>query len=328
MSDKTDTKNHPTIKALEAHRVRLGMTDAAFHRHYLRAICSPATWSLLRSGTYTGDSAGYVEELAGPLAVLKEKAEADALKTDGGEILPLSHFAEALRAIKGCVNEPENRLVDVALPSGGGKTTLARRIGEVYGSAVVAIEASETWRHSYFTPVKAVCVALGLKTTFYGPSVAEAAMLDALRGQPRILVIDEGHYCGKEALNMIKLILNDRQASTRVVLLAIPALRDFMERGAQEEMHQLRRRRAANIRITKMSREDAELFLSRRLPGWSELPDGDRRKAVTACASAGDKFFYDTLRRICRRAAREATDTALTLGHITTAISRVEALRT
>jgi hypothetical protein len=327
MSEKIDTKNHPTIKALEAHRNRLGMTDAAFHRQHLRAICSPATWSLLKSGTYTGDSSGYVEELAGPLAVLNERAEMDAISSEGGEILPLSHFVAALTAIRGCVNEVENRLVDVALPSGGGKSTLARRIGEVYGSSVVAIEASETWRHSYFTPVKAVCAALGIKATFYSPAVAEAAMLDALRGTPRILVVDEGHYCGREALNMIKLILNDRQSKTRVVLLAIPALRNFMERTAQEEMHQLRRRRAANIRVTRMSHGDTEVFLSGRLPGFAQLADADRRKAVSACADAGNRFFFDTLNRICRRATREAKDTVLTLGHITAAISHVEALR-
>ncbi|EIP99480.1 hypothetical protein OpiT1DRAFT_03998 [Opitutaceae bacterium TAV1] len=232
MSEKIDTKNHPTIKALEAHRNRLGMTDAAFHRQHLRAICSPATWSLLKSGTYTGDSAGYITELAGPLAMLNDKAEAEAMSSGGGGIVPLSHVVATLGAIKGCAEEIENRLVDVALPSGGGKTTLSRRICEYYGSAAVPMEASETWRHSYFTAVKAVCAALGSKTTFYSPTAAEDEMLHVLRGGERILVIDEGHYCGKEALNMIKLILNDRQSRTRVVLLAIPKLRERMEQSA------------------------------------------------------------------------------------------------
>jgi DNA transposition AAA+ family ATPase len=329
MSENTDSKNHPTVKALQAHRERLGLKDAAFHRQYLDSICSAATWSLLQRGTYTGDSAGMITELAGPLAMLNDQADAAAMRREAGaDIVPLSHTIAALTAIKGCANVSENRLVAVLLPTGGGKSTLSRRICEIYGSACVPVQASETWRGSYLSPLKRIAGALGITDALNTPLVAETAVLDRLRGGERILVIDEAHNCGPQALNLIKLLLNDNQARTRIVMLAVPKLWDRMESSAREEEQQLRRRTAAKIKVLMVPPADARLFLAARLSGFGALSAADANRAVELCAISANRFgLYDTLARICHRVRRETGGAALTLAHITTAINHVEALR-
>ncbi|EIP99481.1 hypothetical protein OpiT1DRAFT_03999 [Opitutaceae bacterium TAV1] len=76
--------------------------------------------------------------------------------------------------------------------------------------------------------------------------------------------------------------------------------------------------------VRKLESQDARLFLSERLPGFSGLDAGEAAKVVAECVEAANLFgFYDTLNRICRRAQREATDTTLTLGHITSAVTHV-----
>jgi type II secretory pathway predicted ATPase ExeA len=329
MPENTDNKNHPTIKALQSHRERLGLKDAAFHRHYLRSICSAATWSLLQSGTYAGDAAGMIADLAGPLAMLNDQADAAATRRDAGaDIVPLSHTVAALTALKGCADVVENRLVAVLLPTGGGKSTLSRRICELYGSAAVPVQASETWRGSYLSPLKCIAAALGINGALNTPLAAETAVMERLRGGERILVIDEAHNCGPQALNLIKLLLNDGRARTRVVLLAVPKLWDRVESAAHEEEQQLRRRTAAKIKVTEMPAADARLFLAARLPGFAALDTAAASRAVELCVRAANRFgLYDTLSRVCLRARREAGGAAPALAHIETAINHVEALR-
>ena len=321
MSEKIDTKNHPAVKALIAHQERLGDTDAAFARRYLRV--SAASWSLLKSGNYMAkDPSAMLDRCEAAIGILNDQAE-KAGDNSRGKIIDLPHLKAAVAAVRGCFNEDQNRLVVYLSPSGGGKTTLARKLSDTYPGSAVVIEATETWRKSYFNALASVGEALGLEKKGH-PKAMESVIIDHLSRSSRVLIIDEGHYCGPEALNMLKAILN--KTGARIVLCAIPQLWSRMEESAYEEVMQLRRRTAAKIIVPEVSRSDARAFLNARIPNFSTLSED--KEAIALVVTAANRFgLYDTLARICAEVRIEADGEPVTLDLIKAAISRVEALR-
>ncbi len=326
MSEKIDTKNHPTVKALIEHRDRLDISDTVFARRHLGI--APATWSLLMSGTYpVQDPTPMLDRCADALQVLTDAAEHAETAADKDErIVGLTHVRAAIAAIKGCHKSAQNRLVLFLAPSGGGKTTLNRKLRDTYRSQLVSVEATETWRGSYFNAAADVAEALGITETFTNPRAVEAAVFDELNQSPRIVYIDEGHYCGPQALNFLKAILNKTPA--RVVLASIPQLWARLEEKAFEEAKQLRRRTHAKIVVASVEASDCRAFIEVKLPGYSGLKKDDEVAVVAAMASAANKFgLYDTLERICKEVELEAKGRPATVELVEAAIKRVEALR-
>lgn len=323
MSDKIDTRNHPAVKALIAHQERLGDTDGAFARRYLRV--SAASWSLLKSGTYGAkDPSSMLERCEAALCILNDQAEKAGAESGRGAIIDLPHIKAAVAAVRGCFSEDQNRLVVYLSPSGGGKTTLARKLSDTYPGAAVIVEATETWRSSYFNALASVGEALGLEKLGH-PRALEAVIIEHLSRSSRVIIIDEGHYCGPQSLNMLKAILN--KTSARVVLCAIPQLWSRMEESAYEEVLQLRRRTAAKIIVPEVSRADARAFMNARIPDFASI-GAHEKDAIALVVTAANRFgLFDTLQRICSEVRIESEGLPITLDLIKAAISRVEALR-
>ncbi|MBI5689277.1 MAG: hypothetical protein HZC55_04210 [Verrucomicrobia bacterium] len=324
MSDRIDTKNHATVKALLEYRDRLALTDTVLARRYIGI--SKTTWSQLQNGTYPAqDPSAMLDKCEAALQLLSDEIERAEAGGHRAAIVELPHVKAAISGIKGCYGAPQNRLVMFLAPSGGGKTTLARKLQEVYRGAFVAIEATETWRGSYFNAAADVAEALGITEAFTNPRAVEKAVFDALTTTPRIIGIDEGHYCGPQALNFVKAILNN--TPSRVVILSIPQLWARMEEKAFEEAKQLRRRTHAKIVVERVEASDARRFLAARLPGY-DARAADEREVVGACVAAANAFgLYDTLERICAEVGNEAGGKDASLDVVTAAIKRVEALR-
>ena len=323
MSDKIDTRNHPAVKALIAHQERLGDTDGAFARRYLRV--SAASWSLLKSGTYGAkDPSSMLERCEAALCILNDQAEKAGGNDGRGAIIDLPHIKAAVAAVRGCFSEDQNRLVVYLSPSGGGKTTLARKLSDTYPGAAVTIEATESWRNSYFNSLEAVAEALGLKKVNQTRGL-ECSVIEHLRATTRVIVVDEAHYCGVEALNMLKMLLN--KTGARIVVCAIPELWQRMEKSAYQEVLQLRRRTAAKIIVIEVSRADARAFLNARIPDFSSIGTAEK-DAIALVVTAANRFgLFDTLQRICSEVRIESEGLPITLDLIKAAISRVEALR-
>ena len=327
MSDKIDTKNHPTVKALIALRDRLELSDAGLARRDRNS--SKTTWSQLQSGTYPAqDPAAILERCESGLRLLEDFAERTtaAGQEARAEIIDLPHVRATPAAVKRCHGEPQNRLVVVLGPSGAGKTTVCRRVCEAYGHAAVAIEATESWRTSYHYSLAAVADAIDIPEATIDPRRLEGFVFDELARTPRILVIDEGHYFGPPALHLLKVILN--KTETRIVLAAIPELWHRMEKKAYEEVLQLRRRTAAKVVVMEVTRDDCRTFLKRKLPGYTAL-EAEEKQVVAACSVAANRFgLYDTLARICSEVRTELGEKEpASLDAVNAAIRRVEALR-
>jgi type II secretory pathway predicted ATPase ExeA len=331
MSDQTKDylKEHPTVKALAEHQVRLHESDVAFGRKYLRIAGS--TWGLIKRGDYAGmvqDLQPTLEKLAAALALLNDQALRADLAGDSGVILPFGHIKAALQALKECYGEPQNRLTVFLAPTGGGKSTLARKIREDYLGNAVLVEATEAWRKSYFAAAVAVARACGSSTQFTvtaGVTKVEDELVDKFGAEGRVLCIDEGHYCGPAALNLIKFLLN--RTGVRVLLMAIPELWQRMEKGAYKEVEQLKRRTAAKVTLAKVSTDEAREFLSAKLPGFESM-NGERAAVTRLLCDAANRFgLWDTLARVCKEFAKEAGDRPASMDLVRSALNRVEALR-
>lgn len=326
MPENIDTRNHPAVKALITHQERIEETDAVFARRYI--MCSASSWSLIKSGQYTADPTKMLDRCETALRMLNDQSErSESTNTAKGKIIDFPHVKATIAAVKKCYDEPQNRLVFVLAPSGGGKTTIARRLSEQYRGASVAIEATESWRGSYFYALAAVAEAIGIPEASIDPRRLENAVFDELTRSPRILVIDEGHYLGPAALNLQKAILNKTDA--RIVLLAIPKLWEDMAKKAYEEVLQLRRRAVAKIVVVEISTSDCRKFLAEKLPGYDGL-NGDEKAVVEKCCETANRFgLFDTLERICTEVREENGNNpkSLALDDVKAAIKRVEALR-
>ena len=320
MSEKIDTKNHPTVKALRELAESLKISDAVVAKRYIGI--SKTTWSQLQSGTYPAqDPAAMLEKCEAALQTLTDETESVG---QAAAIVELSHVKAALAGVKGCYGIPQNRLVVFLAPSGGGKTTFTRKLRQTYRGGVVCGDASETWRGSYLNAAADIAGWLGIEGVFVNPRKAEDAVISALQATPRILVIDEGHACGPAALNFIKAILN--RTECRVVFLSIPELWKRMEEKAYEEAKQLRRRTHAKIVVDAVEPSNCRAFLKARLPGY-EAGDEDK-EIVAAVIAAANKFgLYDTVDRICAEIDTEGKGKRVTLELVNAAIKRVEALR-
>lgn len=330
MSNPIDLQDHPAVKALVAHQARLSETDVGFARRYLRV--SGSTWGLIKSGKYAGmvkDLDSILHTCKSALAVLDDQEEQAHLPGAPAKILKFDHVAAVLGAVKGCYGQPQNRFVAFLAPSGGGKTTVARAIEETYLQAATRVEASESWRKSYFAAGVTVARACGFTANYpvtQGPAKVEADLQGYFAKEGSVLVIDEGHYCGPAALNLIKFLLN--RTSCRIVLLAIPELWERMEKAAYKEVEQLRRRTAAKIVFAKLELSPVKQFLKSRLAGFSDLEAKDAGEIANVCATEANRFgYFDTLERICAEVTDEAGSRPVSLDLVKAAISRVGALR-
>jgi type II secretory pathway predicted ATPase ExeA len=299
-----ETKSHPAILALVSHQD-------------LR--CSDATWSTLKSGTYPGNVEPWLEKAEAALRLLEDEA---AGQPAGSELLELSDAKAVIRGVRECAVEERNRLVAFLADTGGGKSRLAKMLRARLGETVVIVEATEAWRDNYLAAICACLAALGETDIAATVRKAETQLVASLARSPRVLVVDEAHYSGRAALNLLKLILNKSQ--TRVVMLAMPKLWDDMQKAAWAECQQLRNRTFAKVALRQVGDADCRLFLAARLPGYDGL-NGDEKEVVRLCREAANRFgLFNTLDAICREAAREHGSG---VEQIAAAIARVETLR-
>lgn len=323
MSDKTDTATHPTVKTLEAHRVRLGLNDSQFAA---RLRVSPASWSTMRDGSYAAENKEpMLERFAAALSQLEDQAATAEMRGPRATIVELRHTRAAVKAVKRASGEARNRLVVYLAHTGGGKSTLARLLKSIYLDSCAVVEATETWRDSYFAALLGTAAALGIGGRLASARAAESAVLENLALAPRIVVVDEAHHGGKAALNLLKLILN-RCPETRIVVLAIPQLWDRMQQANAPEAAQLRSRTCAKIVVPDVGAEDCGDFLAAKMPRYAGL-NGDTKAAIAEACDAANRFgLFDTLQRICDDEILTRAG-ALTLAEVKAAIKRVEALR-
>jgi len=271
------------VVALQQKRDDLGLTDAAFHRKFLPR--SYSTWIRLQGDSYAGDTESVVSEYRQALENIS-RIEAFAPKTSGDEPFhEFPVFEAVVEAVhRAHAREDENRLVVFLAPTGGGKDAICRHLKKRSQAAVV--EATESWRKSYYASCADVCRVIHVDGPWRSTRECERDMLASLNRRNGTLVFNEGNYFGPQTLNMIKLILN--QTGTVVVICAIPQIFDRMKLKSWFESSQLIRRAVAIIEAPELDPDQVEPFLE---PFTVAKEDMDPACRLIAAAANGFGLF-------------------------------------
>lgn len=152
----------------------------------------------------------------------------------------------------------EERAVVVVAPTGGGKTMLANHLVSVVGRARI-IRAMGSWRGSYFAVVASFLKQLGQPVPRTARA-AETGLFDYLNAEKLTLILDEQDLLGRDALNLVRAILNGTR--TTVVLLFVPPTWDRMVREGGEYAEQFCRRCKLLVKVPPVNASDALLFLT------------------------------------------------------------------
>jgi type II secretory pathway predicted ATPase ExeA len=307
------------IEALVRHQGEV--SDARFSKRWLGVHAT--TWSRIKDGTYAArDWTAVLDKLAGGLRAI-EDAAADKSAAHEGRILPLRHVKAVAGAVSAAQHEGRDRLVVYLGQTGSGKSKMGHWLTEYYHGRTVKVEATTSWQDSYLTALVAVAAALGINNVAASRRIAEAAVLEFVAVNPRIIIIDEGHHMGRDALNMCKAILNRGAPGTVLVMLAIPALWDRMCKSAWVEAEQLRNRAKAVIRAPRcLDAEDLAAFLRDRFGAKSWDAFGAAQEAVVQSVRAAVNFGqWAAVERIAAAALDIAENGLVTRADVDTAVA-------
>ncbi len=244
------------VNDLQLLQTKLGLSDAAFTRKHLSIHAS--NWLRIKVGSYgAADPSAALLKLEGNLRQLRIEMAQAAKLTGGTKWTRIPWQETVMTAVTLAKLKPDEdceRLVVALAETGGGKTRLARQIKLEHDG--ILVEASEPWRTSYYAAVYDVALAAGVPEKDLGNSKhsVQRALINKLRQQRRVLIIDEAEYFGPAATNLIKLILN--LTPTVILVVAIPDLFARWQRSAWVESSQTTRRSEAVVLAEKVFPED------------------------------------------------------------------------
>lgn len=157
----------------------------------------------------------------------------------------------------------------------GKKEDLEKRLQEIDLSAkngqipaiCTAISARGSWKNSYFAALKAFCLACGVTGETASESRAEEKLFAHLSSErhqagfrPRILCVDEVEYCGKQVVDLWKLLLSETPLI--LVVFCQPAFfADFHKMGGIHT-DQLLQRCVDVIRVDEVTAQAARPYLA------------------------------------------------------------------
>ncbi len=217
------------------------------------------------------------------------------------------------------------RLMLIEGPTGSGKTFALEAISRRYAGQCAMIEAKTSW-----TSVNAMAadwlVALDIFTDPNDDGESKmpiafgrrlASLIAHLKARRTIILLDEGHHLSAEGLNVIKSILN--QTDCVVIIACISTLWGKLASRAWEEAAQLVYNRLfERVRLSAPGADDAEMFLTRRVPRLAAT-DSWKTSLGRIAEAALHYGRYAFLRRLSNRLNQSASITpALIISEIDT----------
>jgi Rad3-related DNA helicase len=200
------------------------------------------------------------------------------------------------------------RLMLIEGPTGSGKTMSLANIARRYPSTTVLADASTAWKNPNCM-VGDILIAAGVYTDPAEDETSKlpvryadrlAALKSHFRAKRKILLIDEGHHMAAESLNVLKGLLND--SDLLIIVACIDTLWRKLASAAWAEASQLvLNRMFERVRLMPPAPEDAEMYLSRRVPALAESGDGWKAALGTVTAAAKSYGSFAFLRRLAKR---------------------------
>jgi hypothetical protein len=260
------------------------------HNEFLKVIglkLDPTIFSrIISEKGYNGAAETHIETLTSAVEQWR-MSKAFAQRMPDRPIHRQDWFADleeaALNAAAMEEQKNQERGVVFLAPTGGGKSTLARHLKSKIGRAHI-ISAAGSWRTSYFAVLSSILVTLGQKVPV-SARLAEASLLKHLNDNKLTLIFDEQDMFGRDALNLIRQLLNETRAS--VVMLMVPETWDRLVRHGGEYASQLCRRCSTVVKAPPLAQKDAMAFLKESLP---DTPLEALKEAAKVLVSAANKF--------------------------------------
>lgn len=236
------------------------------------------------------------------------------LRSNDGEDLPLFEDLTPVQRLRAAMTDAmrergNDRLIILEGDPGSGKGRAVECMRQKFGSRIVVVEATETWRESLNCMLGDILVGLGIAPPVSVGKRMEK-VIERLQSQRRCLVIDEAHHMGPRGLNTVKTLIN--RTPGEIVLIGLPILLKRLEYDAYQEARQLiHNRLCERISLAVVEASDAEKMLV-RLGGME--PAAARAAAGALARMAQDrgalKFVYRVARR-CQRDGAADAETAL-----------------
>ncbi|HVU26528.1 MAG TPA: AAA family ATPase [Verrucomicrobiae bacterium] len=247
------------LRALEKDSGKSARQFAADHLTY-----SETVWGRVQSGEYfkmVSDPEKVIITLRRDLGRLQREMALSGRYTNT-EWKQTDEARAIFKAMDACRVKPmsdPNRLILYLAPTGGGKSQLCGQAVKRHNAKVV--EARESWLRGYFTCLRDIGTALGVKVEkIYTPDALEDEIIEALIRRKTTLAIDEGEFFSARSLNLIKLFLN--KTPTVILLCAIPEAYEAWTKANSHEARQVRRRTHAVIRLSPIHPDMAAKFLT------------------------------------------------------------------
>lgn len=245
----------------------------------------PTTWHRLKKGEYMGDNVKAWTNVQNSLVLIKEQEALNAIRPN--ELVPMTHQETIIQAIRSAQSEERDRFIAFLAKTGGGKDYLAKAICEAFPQSCLLLDASPTWRSSYYAPIAAIADRLGIIGIPCRSAAAEQAVFQHLKSHKRIIIINEANYFSADTLNFLKSTMNETKCV--VVVLALPLLWENLEKKAWKEADQVVNRTYLKLTYETISVEDLRRAIASEVPRWNTL-GSDSRAAETLLLNAAHSF--------------------------------------
>jgi len=277
--------------------------EAIPHRDFLREIgvaMDPTVLSrLLSAGGYPGRAEEHLQTLAAAVDQwVAGRVFAEC--REGRPAFVLDWYPGLVEAVQEAASweGSEERGGVVIAPTGGGKTMLANHLVSAVGRVRI-IRARGSWRGSYFAVVASFLEQLGLSVPRTA-RLAEVALFSYLNANKLTLILDEQDLLGRDALNLIRAIMNETRAT--VVCLFIPETWDRIVKDGGEYAKQFCRRCKFQVKVPPVSAADAVLFLTENK---LDMEPADRAETAAVLAREANVFGWLSLLENVTRAMAE-----------------------
>lgn len=213
---QTPTPTTTSTRSSDLDRIRAWLAEHPRSKSALAraAGISPATLSLVLAGRYSADPAPHIDAILG--AIVRD----DARSAQPGEI-PFVETTVAVAVRRAIARAHQDRDIGIfAGRVGIGKTVAIRRYAADQPRAAVIVDAYP----GATAPVVLRLLARAAGAPIHRRTVADttAAIVDALRGSDRVIVVDEAETLAAQALAHLRRISD--AAGVGVVLVGTPAL--------------------------------------------------------------------------------------------------------
>jgi len=222
---------------------------------------SSATLSLWANGRYQGDNAK-IEKAVG--AFLSGQAQAGNVPKDEFEFVRTSVVRDLERAARTAEYGEQMRVVIGA--SGIGKTTAVQYLAKTVPGVIVVEAYQGMTKKAFMQVIAKQCGAIpsgGFTELFH-------AVVEALRGSERLIIIDEAEHLPVQALDAARRIHDFTRCG--VLMVGLPRFYDLLM-NRQRDYGYIYNRTGLPVRLKKLNEDDVKLLVDTVVPcnGYAEV---------------------------------------------------------